>query len=147
LQAPGLRAVSADGGLGRRWTLLYAPVPGGRDTYCDELCRGRLVEMSRARAALGTKIGGRLRVLLVVPDTMDRAAIATLLATHPGLEAALATAPWLRQIEAALPAGARRGHVFLVNPQTRLMMRYDPKSTASDLFEDLDRLLRISKVG
>lgn len=144
LEGTGLEPFSADGHLEERWTLLLAP--SRVDASCDQLCQGRLVEMNRTRVALGKEMD-RLRVLVVLPESSERAAITELLDSHPGLDAAVASPSWSRQVEAARAAEGGPGQIFLVDPQAYLMMRYAPDATASEILKDLKRLLRISKIG
>lgn len=111
LEAAGLEAFSADGQLEERWTLLLTPASSSAAALCDEFCQGRLVEMNRTRVALGKEMD-RLRVLVVLPEANDRATIGDLLDSHPGLDAAVASPSWLRQVEAARADESGSGQIF-----------------------------------
>ena len=136
LEALAAGALQADYLVGR-WTLVHLLTgPCARDCM-DALERTRQVHL-----ALGDDMG-RVQRLLVVSD-VDLAHNAQL---PDELAVALANATWLQSF-----AFADRGEhpslaVYLVDPQGYLMMRYPQSVEQHGLLADLERLLKISKIG
>jgi hypothetical protein len=49
---------------------------------------------------------------------------------------------------AALPgADSARNHIYIIDPQGNLMMRYPPHADPSKIKKDIARLLKVSQVG
>ena len=123
------------GGLRGRWVLVA--VDAGA---CAEPCRRKLVAMRQVRLALGVNASRVARVLLADDG---RAPDAAALAAFPGMERAIlprATAP------AAGPAWDRE-HVYLVDPNGNVMMRWRAGDDPKGMLRDLERLLRASQIG
>jgi hypothetical protein len=98
--------------------------------------------MRQARFALGEDMQ-RIQRLMVFP--VDAAeGLAKKLA---GLDAALmivsADAAWMERLK----TGGGAAEIFLVDPQGYLIMWYPRDANPSGLIKDLERLLRISKIG
>ena len=123
-----------------KWTLLYVT---GR--ACDSTCRKVLDMSSRARRALGDDMA-RLQRLLVLSNA-PRAAFAQLAREHPDLRLASAPARWLERLASGEIASAALHHLYLIDPQGYLLMRYPAQTDIRGLVKDLERLLRISKIG
>jgi len=73
----------------------------------------------------------------------------------PGLERILAEHPQLEVVPAGpgdplrgqLPAELAEGTVLLVDPLGNLMMRFGPEVEPKGILEDLEKLLKLSRVG
>lgn len=142
---PAARLVLPNGRAARRdilrdrWFLVH-PVEG----RCDERCLALLEELGRVRLALDKDAPRVRRVLL-----------------HTGLccsdEFPLrdqdllvlgATGRKGDEFRALFPPEAGGGPgIYIVDPQGNLMMSYPATGSAQGLLEDLERLLRLSKIG
>ena len=141
LETEGMRSVEGrrvDASLFKgKWTLLYAA-----ESSCRATCEKALYKMRQARFALGEDMQ-RIQRLTVFPvDAADGLAKKV-----EGLDAALmvvsADAPWMERFK----AGGGAAEIFLVDPQGYLIMWYPQDANPSGLIKDLERLLRISKIG
>lgn len=121
-----------------RWTLVHWDAG-----ICERPCEDALVETRQARLALGKDMD-RVQRLLLTPVALPDAARKRLLAAHPELTFATAGSPWpapLRTDSQGVPA------LGLVDPQGFFMMHYRSDQDATQVLNDLERLLRISKIG
>ena len=121
--------------LSGRWTLVH--LSGHR---CDDDCLHALARSRQVQQALGED-RRRVQILLVLaagapPPAGDAPAGATV---------AVADRDWLRPF--AFDATAPTPGIYLVDPQGYLMMRYPRDVAQRDLISDLERLLKISKIG
>jgi cytochrome oxidase Cu insertion factor (SCO1/SenC/PrrC family) len=121
--------------LSGRWTLVH--VAHG---VCARSCEDALRRSFEVRQALGED-QPRLQLLLVLP----RAPGAESAKMPPGFERAAASEAWLAQFLFSEPAPDPG--VYLVDPQGYLMMRYSADVDRRGLLADLQRLLKISKIG
>ncbi len=121
------------------WTLLLFS-----ENPCDRDCQALLLQLRQVHAALNKDIP-RVQRLLVLAGPQ---------ATAPPqgdpdlLLARLRDRSWLHHF--ALGAGnqpAASGRVYLVDPLGNLMMFYPAGSPVRGILKDLERLLRISRVG
>lgn len=124
-----------------RWILVHANA-----AQCDEACRKQLYYMRQVRTALGKEMDRVERVWLL---TDAGAPDATLLAEHPGLRVARAAdSATLAQLAAsASPGGPVNAHIYLIDPLGNLMMRFPPDLEPKRMLKDLERLLKVSRVG
>jgi len=120
-----------------KWTLLYVA-----KSSCADACEKALYKMRQARFALGEEMQ-RIQRLMVSP--VDAAA--GLANKLERLDAALlvvsADPGWMRRFK----TGGGAAEIFLVDPQGYLIMWYAQDANPSGLIKDLERLLRISKIG
>lgn len=123
--------------LAGRWTLVHLP-----DADCGEPCMHSLLRSFQIQQALGDD-RDRLQLLLVV--AASRHAPAAKLPA--GTAVSLADAPWLATFSFADADHAPPVHIYLVDPQGYLMMRYAGDVDQRGLLADLKRLLKISKIG
>lgn len=122
-----------------RWTLVQVI---GAD--CDGDCRARLHDLRQVRAALGED---RIRVARVALAARGR--------ETPGLAGVLDAHPRLTVLQDAgdgplagqLPADTGSGTVFVVDPLGNLMLRFDPGVTPTGMLDDLEKLLKLSRIG
>ena len=139
IPAPALDGRRVDGApfrladLRGRWVLLMAE--GGR---CDAPCQRRLYATRQARAMQGTEQERIVRLWLVIDDAPPDNAI---LAQHPGLIVARAS----QVAVGALPGGADA--IYLIDPLGNLVLRYSDDPDIKGINRDLERLLRISRIG
>jgi hypothetical protein len=102
--------------------------------------------MRQARLALGKEID-RVQGLYALVNRPDPALIAEIQRVHPELNIAQANQQWVASfnLDADGPGGG--GGIYLVDPQGRVMMHYGNNAGAEEILEDLQRLLKISKIG
>ena len=139
LPRPGSDRTYSLAGLRGKWTLVHVAGAG-----CAEACRERLYYTRQIHVALHQDQDRVQRWLLVNGGR-----------TTPGLEQILAEHPRLEVVPAApgdplrgqLPADLAEGTVLLVDPLGNLMMRFDPAVEPKGILEDLERLLKLSRVG
>jgi cytochrome oxidase Cu insertion factor (SCO1/SenC/PrrC family) len=125
------------GYLSGRWTLVH--VPGGA---CARDCVDALARTRQVRRALGEDMK-RVQRLVVGAD----AAHAGLIEPAPDLTFAVADSAWLASFSFADAGAGPLPGVYLIDPQGYLMMRYPPDVEVRGLLADLQRLLKISKIG
>jgi hypothetical protein len=144
-----VRPVSADGladGQGGRiepgylsghWTVLHV-----QRGPCGEACLEALARTRAVHRALGEDMN-RVQRLMVSASG----------AHGPGAEArsdlafAVATAEWLSLFSFDDQGATAPSAIYLVDPQGYLMMRYPLSVDRRGLTSDLERLLKISKIG
>ena len=116
------------------WTLVLVS-----DGSCPSACLEGLVVMRQARLALG-KDAGRVARWWLVTAAPDARTVAAVRRDHPGLR--------VGRIDRGGPlARSGAGAVQLVDPAGLLILRFPEDPDASELLEDLKRLLKISKQG
>lgn len=109
---------------------------------CDARCREKLYAMRQIRLAQGKDMVRLERVWLLTDDGRPAPDLlveyeGTLVVRAAGSEAL-----------AAFPAPAdRNAHLYLVDPQGNLMMRFPEKPDPTRMIKDLQRLLRPSRIG
>lgn len=142
------------GGMGNHGELVEPPVPlpsgampepwhghwvlvANTSPLCQADCAGLVDDLLRVRRALGTD-GDRVRLVLNGPDQVPDSL----------RKAPLETAPVsLRRYLRSENVGMAPGSLLVIDPRGFLMMRYAPGFRAGGLLEDLERLLRYSRVG
>lgn len=118
-----------------RWVLV---AQDGGD--CANRCIEKLVAMRQVRLALGRDAERVARVLLVEGD---RAPDAARLAAFPGMQ--VAAGPKGSGLDAR--AAGDLDHVYLVDPNGNVMMRWRSTDDPKGMLLDLQRLLRASQIG
>lgn len=107
---------------------------------CDDACLAKAVAMRQVRLALGRDAVRVERVLLIAggpaPDPAK-------LSAFPGMHVALGPPG------SGLDARARGDldHVYLVDPNGNVMMRWGAGDDPKGMLQDLQRLLRASQIG
>jgi len=120
-----------------KWLLLQ--IDSGR---CEARCREKLYAMRQIRLAQGKDMVRLERVWLLsdeIRPTPDLFADyeGTVVLRAAGSEAA-----------SMLPApGDRTAHIYVIDPQGNLMMRFPEKPDPTRMIKDLQRLLRPSRIG
>ncbi|MBK6632586.1 MAG: hypothetical protein IPG33_16960 [Betaproteobacteria bacterium] len=109
---------------------------------CDARCRDKLYAMRQVRLAQGKDMVRLERVWLL----SDRQSPAPdLLAEYEGTRVVVAEGS---EALAAFPAPVdRAAHLYVVDPQGNLMMRFPEKPDPTRMIKDLQRLLRPSRIG
>lgn len=142
---PELHATTADGqpaslnDLHRQWVLLQVD-----RADCETRCADKLYYMRQLRAAQGKDADRIARVWLVT----DKAPLSVPLmkiydGTHILRVDASAVARWL-----PVEAGTRaEDHLYLIDPLGNLMMRFPKDPDYNKVKQDLNRLLKASRIG
>lgn len=126
-----------------RWTLVYLAAGPG----CDAACRGSLYRLRQVRLATGKDID-RVQRLALWLQPADAATRQWLAVEHAGLAGAEAGAEELRPFTAAWASeGAAGRWIYLVDPLGNLVLRYPAEVDAKGILSDLQRLLKLSKIG
>lgn len=127
--------------FGNGWTLVLVDF-----SACGDACESQLIKMRQARLALGKEMG-RVQRLYAAVNMPGAARVAELRRAHPGLEIAQASQRWLNPFELATTESGEVSGMYLVDPEGRLMMRYGENTSAEEILKDLERLLKVSKIG
>jgi cytochrome oxidase Cu insertion factor (SCO1/SenC/PrrC family) len=120
-----------------KWVLLYAS-----SGSCDQYCQTMLYDMRQVRLAQGKEQGRIERVWLIDDGAQPAAVIA---GEHKGLWMVHAQGSSL--LSHLAPAAGSRDHIYIVDPQGNLMMRYPKDPDPRQMSKDLQRLLKVSQVG
>jgi hypothetical protein len=123
-----------------RWVMLQ--VDSGT---CPEACQIKLYQMRQVRLTQGREMERIERVWLIddaaqLDTTVMRAFDGTRMVRAAG-------SPLLGQFPVPSPGGLRRDHIYLVDPLGNLMMRFPKDADPSRIKKDIERLLRVSRVG
>lgn len=120
------------------WTLIHRI-----GAECAERCRERLYETRQIHDALGEdRI--RVRRLAVAEQGAQTSGLASVMSEHPRLTVLHehSGAEFSRQLPEVTP-----GTVLLVDPLGNLMMRFDRDAEPRGILDDLEQLLKTSRVG
>lgn len=123
-----------------KWTLVFL----GGEGVCQMECQRALNKMRQVRLALGKDMTRVQRVYAIEAQTSERSDRRT---SDPGLEVVIANEQWVApfSVDGRDPWAADR--VYLLDPEGRLVMYYGPNIHGEGMLEDLERLLRYSKIG
>ena len=119
--------------LAGTWVLVAAD-----SADCPAACREKLVTLRQVRQALGRNASRVERVLLV---DGARAPATQALEPFPGLRVVLAGG------HPVPPFGGDTAHIYLVDPNGNVMMRWPAAPDAHRMLKDLERLLKASQIG
>ena len=111
---------------------------------CDEACRERLYETRQIRDALGED-RSRVRRLVVAGAGRSTRGLEEVLEEHPRL--VVMQGGGRSGFGRQFPMERGSGTVFLVDPNGNLMMRFEPGVPPADMLEDLENLLKLSRIG
>ena len=123
--------------LSGRWTLVHL-----LDGDCAQSCIEALAHSHQVQHALGDD-RQRVQLLLVLVEMVELETADL----PPGVALAMADHAWLEAFSFAHTAPREDLTIYLVDPQGYLMMRYAQDMDQRGLLADLERLLKISKVG
>ena len=108
---------------------------------CDARCEKKLYHMRQVRRAQGREMR-RVERLWIITDSA--ALRSELLAAIEGTHIARDQAQFVAAFAAE---GAATEHIYLVDPLGNLMMRFPRDPDPSRMVKDLQRLLRVSRIG
>jgi hypothetical protein len=119
-----------------RWVMLHIDA-----SACAEPCRRKLYHMRQLRLTRGKDMG-RIERVWLVPD--DGPLDAALLLEYEGTHIMRAPAT----VISAFPAETDPAdHIYLIDPLGNLMLRFPRDAEPGRMKKDLERLLKVSKVG
>lgn len=145
LQAPDGAPLPADL-LSGRWTLLFVG-----DGACDAPCIEALASLRQIRLAVGEDMRRVQRLWLPeVPPGPE--AMAGILREHPGLLVGLSgdgvREDFVRQLPAPAGGAGPPGRVYIVDPLGNVVVAYPATGgQPKDILKDLQRLLKVSRIG
>jgi cytochrome oxidase Cu insertion factor (SCO1/SenC/PrrC family) len=120
-----------------RWVLVQFD-----DAACAEPCPQKLFNMRQARVAQGREMDRVERLWVVLDDAAPAAEVARV-AEGVHLVRGKGT-----NLMAVFPAPESvRDHVFLVDPLGNLMLRFPRDADPRRMMKDLQRLLKVSRIG
>lgn len=129
-----------------KWLMLYV-LP----TRCDDTCNKNLFYMRQIRTATGKESDRVQRVLLTFTSNKKDPALDQKLTTdYAGTLWVVATPKQFQQVMGQSPAttlAMTQGYLYLVDPLGNIMMGYSVDAKPSDIFKDLQKLLRVSQIG
>lgn len=120
-----------------RWTLVYIT-----SETCTTECDKALLILRQVRMSLGKDVERVGRAAFIPPDS---ALVARLTDVFPGME--LVTHDALADEILGQTASAAGEWIYLVDPLGNLMMRFPRDQEPRPLFNDLKRLLKVSRIG
>jgi len=139
LRIPGGEPAAA-GTLRGRWSLVYLS-----EGECGEPCERALAGLERVQTALG-RDASRVERLYVTTGPLGEGQARALVERHPGLRPLEASPEWVRQL-AMVDRSPALDRVYLVDPEARLMMVYEPGVEPAALLDDLERLFKVPRAG
>lgn len=134
------------GDLQGRWTLLLVPVDGA----CTASCQGWLYQLRQIQRATGRDSERIRRVLVSVAPA--GAELADIERSYPEQTLVHGSAQGLASLTGQLPAvggdgASQRPLLYIVDPLGNVVMGYLEGTPADHVLEDLETLLRVSRVG
>lgn len=121
-----------------RWSVVYV----GRGD-CDEPCREALQHTRQVRRALGREMSRVQRVFLSTGGTPNPGFVAT---EHPGL-LVLGDGLASRDLVLRTLGQFAEGDIFVADPLGNVILRFPPGTAMKDMHEDLELLLKASRIG
>lgn len=125
------------------WTLMLVD-----DSSCPARCQETLVNMRQVNLALGNDVE-RLRTALLV--TGGKPDVAAIRAQHRDLlmlEATGGAAPiFFKPFPTDASGAVDRSRIYLSDPLGNLMMSYPVDGDPRDMLKDIEKLLRLSRIG
>jgi cytochrome oxidase Cu insertion factor (SCO1/SenC/PrrC family) len=132
-----------DGGKARlsdyrgKWLLLHVD-----DARCEARCNEKMYQLRQVRLAQGKNMERVLRVWVIADDAPVDGRMNT------DYEGTVMVRGRMADLTPQFPAQTDiRDHVWLVDPLGNLVLRYPPKADASGIRKDLQRLLKVSRIG
>jgi len=109
---------------------------------CDDYCRNKLWKMRQVRKTQGNNMERIERVWLLSDAAVPAADV---LLEYEGTWSAWAQGSKL--IDTLPYVGARRDHIYVVDPLGNLVLRYPRNADPSRMKKDIERLLKVSRIG
>ena len=138
LESGGGKTLTLEGLRGQWHLVVFVP------ERCNEACRQRLYETRQVRDALGED-RSRVRRLVVAGAGRSTRGLEDVLEEHPRL--VVMQGDGRGEFGRQFPVERTSGTVFLVDPNGNLMMRFAPGVPAGDMLDDLEKLLKLSRIG
>ena len=123
-----------------RWVMLQ--IDGGA---CAEACQVKLYQMRQVRLTQGREMERIERVWLI--DDAAQLDTMTMRAFDGTWLVRAAANPLLGQFPITASGGSVRDHIYLIDPLGNLMMRFPKDADPSRIKKDIERLLKVSRVG
>ncbi|MDX1498375.1 MAG: hypothetical protein R3176_00670 [Woeseiaceae bacterium] len=120
------------------WVLLYVNTGA-----CAAACRDALYTLRQSRLMLGRDMERLRRVFLHGPTPPDTLFLA---GEHQGL-ITIEDASLAGLLDNKRPGGVPAGGYFLLDPLGNLVMYFAPDIDPADMVEDIEHLLRLSRIG
>ncbi len=128
--------------LEKKWTLVHLI-----DGQCAEACSKWLYHTRQIRIALAEDME-RVNRLAIVDSAQIAAENSKMWASHPDMQVIISAAGGLgTQISSTVEQAYPRNSVFLIDPLGNLMMHFPPDLEPKKLMKDLEKLLRLSRIG
>ena len=128
--------------LEKKWTLVHL-VNG----TCDEACSKWLYHTRQVRIALAEDME-RVNRLTVVDSTESAAENEKMWTSHPDMQVIISAKGGLsEQIGMTSTQPYPKHSIFLIDPLGNLMMQFPPDLDPKKLMKDLEKLLRLSRIG
>ena len=109
---------------------------------CDEPCQRALYHMRQVRRAQGKNMDRIERVWLITDDApLDPALVGALEGTY------LVRAARREVLRDPALAGDRTAQIYLVDPLGNVMLRFPRNADPSRILRDINRLLKVSRIG
>jgi len=121
----------------RKWSLVFIA-----DDGCAAACQAVLYETRQVRKALSRERDRTQRVLLIAGD-FDRATVEL---QHPDLIIVTGDTPAAQALSGIL-GNVERDYIYLVDPLGNLMMRFPRDTGMKEIHTDLQKLLKLSRIG
>jgi cytochrome oxidase Cu insertion factor (SCO1/SenC/PrrC family) len=131
--------------FGGDWVMLYV-----EPEKCNKLCIDTLYKMRQIRIRLGKDMDRVKRVILTYQGFRDNALNEYLKSLYKGTLHIQTPGSDLNNFLAKLPPHDRAiktGHLYLVDPLGNVMMSYELSQKPKDIYSDMKRLLKASRIG
>jgi cytochrome oxidase Cu insertion factor (SCO1/SenC/PrrC family) len=125
-----------------RWTLVYVA------TACQERCRKSLYHMRQVRLALGKNLD-RVQMVYIHTESLNSNLQNWLKQQHPELVDGIADRQTVSFFQDVFPGQATDigEWIYIIDPLGNLFIRYPTDGDPKGILEDLERLLKYSKLG
>lgn len=120
------------------WVLVHAD-----EGTCADACQDALYTLRQSRLMLGKERDRLKRLFLHGESSPDTVFLAD---QHAGL-ITLRDSGFSELLENKKPAKLAAGGYFLLDPLGNLVMYFEPGTNPSDMVEDIERLLKLSRIG
>ena len=147
IQIESLALSDADGNRLQRdalihgWKMLYVA-----DARCDSVCQESIYNMRQINTALG-KNAGRFKHMIIHTAPMADDFRRLIDAEHSEALHSYASAEPLSRVLSVSPGQLMSNSIYIMDPLGNIMMRFDPGTSPKLILKDLNRLLKISRIG
>jgi len=131
--------------LNGKWILLYV-VP----KRCDENCKKTLYTIHQIQIALGKYSDRVSRIFVTLSKQHNKILIKKISHHYPAMKHFVITKNSFLKLTAHLPNNKlmrQNGGIFIVDPLGNIMMSYQAQTKGDGIYQDLNRLLRVSQIG